>query len=68
MQTRSTRPAEGTRPSGGVARYSGPVPILTTAEAACILPLLEGRPELAAIARRLEAAVGADPVWKVPHP
>lgn len=49
-------------------RYSGPVPVLTTAEAARILPLLEGRPELAAIVRRLEAAADADPVWKSPHP
>lgn len=49
-------------------RYSGPIPVLTTAEAARILPILEGRPGLAAIVRRLEAAVEADSVWKEPHP
>ena len=54
--------------SSDVARYRGPVPVLTTAEAARILPLLEGRPELAAIVVRLKAAAEADPVWKEPHP
>lgn len=54
--------------SAAVARYSGPVPMLTTAEAALVLPLLEGRPELSAIVRRLKAVADADPVWKEPHP
>lgn len=67
MTARATRPAEPTRPNG-VARYSSPIPMLTTTEAALILPLLEGRSELAAIVSRLEAAVGADPVWQEPHP
>ena len=48
--------------------YTGPVPLITTAEVARILPLLEGRPDLAAIVLRLKAAVEADPVWKEPHP
>lgn len=56
------------RDSGGGPRYAGPLPVITTAEAARILPLLEGRPGLVAIVRRLEAAVEADPVWKEPHP
>ena len=44
------------------------VPVLTTVEAARILLILEGRPGLAAIVRWLEAAVGADAVWREPRP
>jgi len=55
-------------PPSPAPRYSGPVPVLTTAETERILPLLEGRPELSAIVRRLKAAADADPVWQEPHP
>jgi len=57
-----------TVPSRPTPRYRGPVPVLTADEAAQVLPFLRGRPELAAIVRRLKAAVDADPVWKEPHP
>lgn len=55
-------------PRSPAPRYAGPVPVLTTAEAARIPPLLEGRPDLAAVALRLKAATEADPVWQEPHP
>lgn len=55
-------------PSPPAPRYSGPLPVLTAGEASLVLPFLRDRPELAAIVQRLEAAAGAHPVWKKPHP
>ncbi len=46
--------------------FSGPVPVLTVAEADRILPLLRQRPDLADLVRRLERAITADPVWRTP--
>lgn len=43
--------------------YSGPIVVLTVADAERLLPLLEGREGFAPIVERLAAAVVADPSW-----
>ncbi len=46
--------------------YSGPVPVVTTAEARLMLPLLQGRSGFEPLIARLTAAVAADPAWREP--
>lgn len=46
--------------------YHGPLVMLTVADAARVLPLLEGRPDVADVAAKLAAAVHADARWRLP--